>query len=461
MSQAGTFLENVTMFTQRVTSHKPRHLAHTQTLNSCPYLPAGSRFMAVTEERLPRLPEETEHNMLHYASSAPATDKPYQELDDFPSVAAISERVKMNPLTPSFSPALPQQFIFTPLGADNFSSEDGHDGPLPQNTSEQHVGDLFQELQSLEFDENATSIFDHGFNQTNMVFDPETALAADPSNVLEATTTPSEYQEANIQQPHSTHFPVVADGHNENTMSRRLLTSELPTYQSAPPTHIDLNYHYHPQYQYEQNAMRSHPPPTPSLSVVLPDQPYAYYWTQLYGRPLPVISYHSCPPPFYQLLPPHHGIGPLPPSYPFPHLTPPGGPRQTQRRFPLPYDNTAKATAYLQAFTTLYGTSPTSVPALQALCLTLGHPNSEARPLPKTIRKAQNFLKARFVNIFDLVDYGMRGEAVPAELIFATAGQLRRYSEDTKKICPASVGRIEGDDHAGNELWRWMLRKWY
>ena len=48
--------------------------------------------------------------------------------------------------------------------------------------------------------------------------------------------------------------------------------------------------------------------------------------------------------------------------------------------------------------------------------------------------------------------------------MFLNAQELRRYSEETRKVCPAEVGRgsNEGDEGEGdNELWRWMLRKWY
>ena len=62
------------------------------------------------------------------------------------------------------------------------------------------------------------------------------------------------------------------------------------------------------------------------------------------------------------------------------------------------------------------------------------------------------------------MDYGVKGEAVPEEFVFLNAQELRRYSEETRKVCPAEVGRGTGEareEDRGNELWRWMLRKWY
>jgi hypothetical protein len=103
--------------------------------------------------------------------------------------------------------------------------------------------------------------------------------------------------------------------------------------------------------------------------------------------------------------------------------------------------------------------------------------------LPQTIRQAQIFIKARYVNIFDLVDAGARGESVTPELLFRSAAELRAYSEGTRRVCPSEVGRdfgggrgsfgakgegeasrgefgVLGEGQGGNELWRWMLRKW-
>ena len=401
----------------------------------------------------------------NYAASAPATDRPYQELEDFPTVAAIARKVKMNPLAASFSPSsIPRSEILskgsvttevTPASTPNTKEHPHNEYGISSDESfplTWHPNQPFPRGQPMEKANNAgnpSHLADVAtFYQSDMQTNDYDDAAIPPEHAAYAAFTP--YQGTSLTAP---------NGHQQYPMSGSLVTQQDEHYLPGPPDHVGFDYQLDPRSNYQDDAMQPHSYLKPSPFHLSPTQTYPYYPTHLYSRALPLLAFRDATRAYEH----DYRIGPLPPSYPFSHLTPPDRPlnQQAPHRFPRPYDNTAKATAYLRAFTALYGYSTTSLNSLHALCLTLGHPNSVAQCLPKTIRRAQNFLKARYVNIFDLVDYGMRGEVVPAELVFATTAQLRRYSEDTKKICPASVGRIQGDDQAGNELWRWMLRKWY
>lgn len=411
-------------------------------------------------------PSETSM-MPNYASSAPATDRPYSELEYFPTVANISKKVQMNPLATVFKPNSDADAdLFDAVSAKpasasmvNMDTENAAPGSNGSSDVNEHAAKCYEMRPVEPLHQDASTQHDSNLanDQTLPAIYSESDFAYEPTTIL------PEYEPGSLNASFLPASDTTLFQYHQNAMSSRFMIMSPEAQMHAAADRADFEHTYQSRHDYQQPAMRSYTPLTLSTSTLLPPQQCSYYPTHLYGRPLPRSMAYVSQPAYHHDLLPFIPNGPLPPSYPFPHRTSPDRPlnQQAPRRFPLPYDNTAKATAYLQAFTDLYGTSATSIGSLQALCLILGHPNSEQQPLPKTIRKAQNYLKARFVNIFDLVDYGMRGEVIPAELVFATAGHLRRYSEDTKKICPASVGRIEGDDQAGNELWRWMLRKWY
>ena len=406
-----------------------------------------------------------------YASSAPATDRPDSELEEFPSVSKISKKVKMNPFAPVFQ--MDRRQIDDNLLNSMLTETAPKSGKQLTNrsikVSDQPTHSAQDAPTGYESMAQGHSLWSTDAPYHIYAQDSESQMRSQSSikPYVYTTAIPPEYQTGNIVTRPQTSARRTPYEFQSNAMTASLDQDQEIQDDDHSEDYIYLLPAYQPRDCYQQNAPSPYQYQTSSPFTTLTQRPYNIYSTHLYGRLHPanpqfLLPFRYATPGFYQHL------APLPPSYPFPQLTPPevNIPVPTSstpgRHIRLrPYNNVPMAEHYLSLFTDLYGTSPTSLPSLHAICLTLSHP---PETLPKTIRDAQKYIKRRYVNIFDLVDYGVKGEAVPEEFVFLNAQELRRYSEETRKVCPAEVGRGTGEareEDRGNELWRWMLRKWY
>ena len=118
-------------------------------------------------------------------------------------------------------------------------------------------------------------------------------------------------------------------------------------------------------------------------------------------------------------------------------------------------DNRDRALEILQEFEGYFGTKVNNVYAWKELCKLSGMPES---CLPNNIGRCKDYLKTVYVNIFDLVE--ARREERVAKPIFKRATELRLYSQEAGKICPANVDGRRGKGRS-NPLWRFCLKRWY
>lgn len=402
----------------------------------------------------PRIPMETSYSTRYvgYASSASATDQPHLEMDQFPSVARVARSVRMNPLAKVFTPGFDFRTGSFDSNAEIMVADNELTSPCPQiGTSCSPVSQAIDLAEPTKKTDESSADTAHTPSRT--VVSPQ----------AQSLPIYSEHCRSHDQQRYYTslcHADIYFQArlwneHNVTAISRSL-NSEMQTLTAdmdpGPFSTIQSQNADHPfgssgQRQASYKPHRFSPdtffevPQQHSYTTAYPSPPFSNFGQSINYPLTPVPMYFDCPMPMDGNSSSHHA-------------------------FPRPYNNTLLAKTCLAHFTQLYGTSPTHLPSLHALALTLAYDPHRLHDLD-TIRKAQNFIKARYVNIFDLVDAGLEGRVVEEDRIWRSASALRGYSEREEKICPSEVGRGEvfgigfriGAE--GNELWRWMLRKWY
>jgi hypothetical protein len=378
-----------------------------------------------------RLPEVSDSP--RYASSAPATSSPFVEMEEFSAVSKIAEKVKMNPLARSFSPTLLQAIIRPnyqrPASTQyenmpNSSAMYHNSGSTPMKTGNPHFTSSSSKKGSTQTIRTKKRNKHH--SKKHHYFYGTQAEYVQDNDYFENVP--------NYQAP-------SAYGSGENVMV-------LPVNRPNDCISLSSNSYTAPE-QYSLSL------PMDNLSLT-PTTRRTSLWSS------PTIYYQD---EHQQIEGPFQCYSPIP-IYHSPdsvnHVEHCNGNSNPRHTFPRPYNNTPIAICYLEHFTRLFGQSATYLPSLHAIALTLGCHRDKLYELD-TIRKAQNWVKSKFVNIFDLVEAGMQGRVVDKKLIWKTPMELRAYSERERKVCPSEVGRGEGrgTEGEGNELWRWMLRKWY
>jgi hypothetical protein len=362
--------------------------------------------------------------MAPYAHSAPATDRPYRELEESSPVKRIADKVKMSPLAGVFRPSQDEDIEIL-----NSIISKSRNGSLTESSAELSPQSTHKSVEIKEIESCST-----------------TKSPSRAGNRLSVSTVvPTEYQGSYYGTPdyseqRTPEIPISHEWNGPGTQIYWMPGSLPPVHQQPTMTSLTpISYHSQSPLSYDSQCIL----PVPGPNVYPYCQPNNFY-DQSQGFSPNYQSLLHAQQQFSQ------------------HQMSQNGQSAPHHSFPRPYNNAPLAAHYLEHFTRLFGTSPTYLPSLHAIALTVGFPRSRLHNLD-TIRKAQNYIKSRFVNIFDLVEAGFQGRAVDKKLIWKSPMELRAYSERERKVCPSEVGRGEGrgTEGEGNELWRWMLRKWY
>ena len=129
--------------------------------------------------------------------------------------------------------------------------------------------------------------------------------------------------------------------------------------------------------------------------------------------------------------------------------------QQLQVRPSFYVNNNDRAREALEEFEMCFGSMTNNIYAWKELCMLSGMPPSS---IPSNICQCKDFLKTVYVNIFDLVE--ARREERLAKPVFSSATELRLYSQETGKICPANMDGKRGKGMS-SPLWRFCLKRWY
>jgi hypothetical protein len=363
--------------------------------------------------------------MVPYAHSAPATDRPYRELEESSPVRRIANKIKMSPLAHIFRPSKDEDAEILDSIINN--SRNGSQSGFSSGVSRRSTYD------SVEIDE------------AESCSTPKIQSRAG-KRLSFSTVVPIEYQGSyyatpDYSQEQTSETQISNERKGADSQSYWMPASSHPAHRQSTLTSPDSFSHpLSPSSGYDTHYVLHIPGPN-----VYPSYQFNTFYDQS-----PIFAPHNQR--FLQIqqqFSPQHHVGN-------------NGQSAPHHSFPRPYNNAPLAAHCLDHFTKLFGTSPTYLPSLLAIAVTVGYPRNRLDKLD-TIRKAQNYVKFRFVNIFDLVEAGLQGGVVDNKLIWKSPTELRAYSERERKVCPSEVGRgeVRGVYEEGNELWRWMLRKWY
>ncbi|THU83915.1 hypothetical protein K435DRAFT_777821 [Dendrothele bispora CBS 962.96] len=86
-------------------------------------------------------------------------------------------------------------------------------------------------------------------------------------------------------------------------------------------------------------------------------------------------------------------------------------------------------------FSQLFGVDVESLNGWQKLCITIRGDAVKIEDLT-SVKKCKNALKGHFVNIFDLVDAGMKGISMTPGEVFHNRRKLAEYTKETDQIFP-------------------------